>query len=156
MPGYGRTLIGTSTGYVVQVSADGEPDWKAGGLTIDWSTVTAAGSDTTLPDGVVIPAGQKGLQFGQVLCRITATGLYGPYLSGATDGRQTLTRDQCFILNGSLLEKGPNGIATVSTIQRGAFDGGLVFGARLGVGAAGQPTLAALQAVMPRLQVVNV
>src|SRR5262252_9018809 len=125
MPGYGRELL-QSTGYAIQVTADGAPHWKSGGITIDWSTVVAAGSDTTLPDGVVILAGQKGLQFGQVMCRISANGMYGPFLSGATDGRQTLTQDQCFILNTSILQNGPNGIATVSTNQVGAFDGGRV------------------------------
>jgi hypothetical protein len=29
----------------------------------------------------------------------TASGKYGPYDSAATDGRQTLTRGECFILD---------------------------------------------------------
>jgi hypothetical protein len=155
MPTYGRQLIGPTTGNPIQVSADGDPDWKTGGITIDWTTVVAVGSDTTLPDGNVIPAGQKGLALGQVLCVITASGKYGPYLSGATDGRQTLTQDQAWILNESVLQLGP-GNTGGPTDHPGVFDGGKVWQARLGVGAAGQPTLAALRAVMPRLQLVNV
>jgi hypothetical protein len=154
MPGFGREVL-NATGTTIQVSADGAPHWKSGGITIDWTTVTPAASDTTLPDGVVILAGQKGLQFGTVLCRITANGMYGPFASGAADGRQTLTRDQCFIINETILQNGPNGVSVVSTNQRGVFDGGKVFGQRLGVGGAGPPTLAALEAVLPRLQIVT-
>ena len=40
MPTYGRRTLG-STGVAIQVSADGSPEWKAGGVTIDWATVTA-------------------------------------------------------------------------------------------------------------------
>jgi hypothetical protein len=45
-------------------------------IVIDDSTVTAVN-------------GKKIVAKGSLLCRITATGAYGPYASGATDGRQT-------------------------------------------------------------------
>jgi hypothetical protein len=64
----GRNLLTTSTVQPVRVSADGSPLYKAGGVTIDWTTVVAvAGADVTLPDGDVIRIGQKYLRYGQVL-----------------------------------------------------------------------------------------
>lgn len=156
MTTFGRNILLPSSGIPVMVSADGSPEWKTGGITIDWSTVTAVGADTPLADGLVIPNGQKGLQFGTVLCQITATGLYGPYAAGAADGRQTLTRDAVFILNESVLQNGPLGLAVGrATDNPAVLYGGRVWGTRLGVGGAGQPTLAALLAVMPRLVVVH-
>lgn len=70
MSTYGRRTLG-STGVAIQVTADGSPEWKAGGVTIDWSTVTAEASDRTLGDGTVITAGAKGLELGTVLAEIT-------------------------------------------------------------------------------------
>lgn len=99
MSTYGRNLI-TTTGQPVQVSADGYPEWKVGGVTLDWGTIPAVASDTTLLDGTVIKAGYRGLQFGTILCKITASGKYGPFtpaetattLNGATViGAQTAT-----------------------------------------------------------------
>jgi hypothetical protein len=69
MPTYGRHTHG-STGTALMVSADGSPEWKAGGITIDWATVTAELSDRTLGDGTVIKAGAKGLELGTVLTEI--------------------------------------------------------------------------------------
>jgi hypothetical protein len=46
-------------------------------IVIDPATVTADAS------------GHKIVAKGSLLCRITATGAYGPYASGASDGRQT-------------------------------------------------------------------
>ncbi len=91
MTTYGRNLI-TTTGQPVQVTADGYPEWKVGGVTIDWSTIPAVAADTTLVDGAVIKAGYRGMQFGTILCKITSSGLYGPFspamtatsISGAT------------------------------------------------------------------------
>jgi hypothetical protein len=69
---FGQTTLSNSTINPTRVSADGNPDLKAGGLTIDWTTVTAvSGSDVTLADGSVIRIGQKYLRYGQVMCKIT-------------------------------------------------------------------------------------
>lgn len=58
---------------------------------IDSSTVTAD-SD-----------GNKILKEGSLLVKITASGAYGPYASGAADGRQTLgIAPNCVILSGDL------------------------------------------------------
>jgi hypothetical protein len=64
---FGRRVLST-TGVPTQVSADGSPEWKVGGITLDWATVTAEVSDRTLTDGTVIKAGAKGLEYGTILC----------------------------------------------------------------------------------------
>jgi hypothetical protein len=155
MPSYGRQLL-SSTGRPVAVSIDGRPEWKVGGITLDWATVTAVGSDTTLADGTVVLNGQKGLEFGTVLCKITASGKYGPYASGASDGRQTLARDNVFILNETVLQNGPigQGFAAGASDHPGVLVGGRVWADRVKAGGGGQPSVAALEAVMPRLIMV--
>lgn len=78
MPSFGRNVI-AQTGQPVQVSFDSAPEWKAGGVTIDWATIPAVATDTTLVDLNVIKAGYRGLQFGAILAKITASGKYGPW-----------------------------------------------------------------------------
>lgn len=70
MATFGRTVLG-STGTDIQVTADGSPQWKAGGITIDWATVTAEVADRTLGDSTIIKAGAKGLELGTILCAKT-------------------------------------------------------------------------------------
>lgn len=61
---------GTKTGRPVRVSADGWPEYKSGGLKIDWGTVVAvSGSAVTLPDDTVVGIGFKYLRYGQVMVR---------------------------------------------------------------------------------------
>lgn len=69
---YGRQLL-TTTGNPIQASADGTPEWKTGGITIDWSTVAAVASTPyTIPaEGYVVPVGQKFLRYGQVMTKIS-------------------------------------------------------------------------------------
>lgn len=90
MPTYGRRTHG-STGIPLMVSADGAPEWKAGGVTLDWSKVTAEASDRTLSDGTVIKAGFKGLELGTVLCEIALGEVQTVTVSGSpTGGTYTL------------------------------------------------------------------
>jgi hypothetical protein len=89
MPTYGRHTHG-STGVALMVSADGSPEWKAGGITIDWATVTAEVSDRTLGDGTVIKAGAKGLELGTILTEITL-GEVQTITVDATGGDFTIT-----------------------------------------------------------------
>jgi hypothetical protein len=88
---YGRTLAATSIMYPTRVSADGCPRYKAGGVTLDLTTLTAAsGSDVTLGDGSVVKANNQYLRYGQVLCKITTSSVQT--LTGtATGGTFTLT-----------------------------------------------------------------
>lgn len=256
---YGRVSLG-NTGYPILCLASdpSEADWKVGGITIDWSTVTAVSADTTLPDGNLVKNGQKYLRYGQVLTRAstaevqtatwtggpttggailrlpasgndaaqdttsisatatavqfedaiqalsrigiggvsvartgsgtagdpyvytmtfnrelgdvpqfanvsntfsggttpsstlatttagTGTGMFGPYDPNATDGRQTLTRGDCFILNETVIQNVPIGWGSPNTDQPpgGVFDGGIVWKERLIVTSEGTGTLA--------------
>ncbi len=71
MSGFGRNVQETS-GRPIAVSADGRPEWKIGGVTLDWSTVSAVSSTpATLDDGTVVAVGDKYLRYGTVLVPIT-------------------------------------------------------------------------------------
>lgn len=156
MATFGRSIVDTA-GRSIQVTADGKPEMKAGGVTIDWSTVTAvSGSDATYLDGVVVPVGSKALRYGQVLVPITASGKYGPYDPAASDGRETApARDTTFIVNETIVE------TEAKSDHPPVLFGGLCFKSRIiqsGVAThtlALGPTLAELQAALPRLQLVT-
>lgn len=255
MPTYGRQVI-TATGIPVMTLANlDDAFWKPGGITLDWSLITAVVADTTLADGTVIPAGQKGIEFGTILCDVgiaevetltitatggtytlagngnisvaiaynassalvqsairalggayanalvtgaaagpytitfergqgnvtnlvpdntlatggtaavttgtagTGTGLYGPYDSAVSDGRQTLARGHCYILNETVLQTGAQGLAALATDNPAVFSGGMVWKARLKIGsinpvylgAGNQPTVAAFETAFPRI-----
>jgi hypothetical protein len=127
----GRVLLPNNVVPGTRVSADGAPRYKPGGATIDWTTVTAVGSDTALPEanGAIIKAGQKYLRFGQVMTRITANGKFGPYDPAAADGRQTLTRGDCFVLDETITEySGGISALTPQLTEYGSFiDGGRIY-----------------------------
>lgn len=268
MSSYGDSSLGT-LGGALKVCADGHPEMKVGGVTIDWSTVAAVtGSDVTLNDGTVIEVGKKFLRYGTIttiigvaevqtvtftggptagtatitlpasgahpaqtaaavdfdasaaeveaalaaLDRIgpggvtvaragtgtagdpyvytatfqrglgdvpqltstntftggttptvthatttgggTGAGKYGPYDPSATDGRQTLTRGFCFVLNTTVLED------DAKSDHPAAFDGGRVYRDRLLVTKLGTGTLAIgptftnFEAAFPRISYV--
>lgn len=104
-----------------EVDVSGKASWlasehyqvKRGGVTIDASTVTADG------DGNKIVAG------GTFLTPITATGKYGPYDAGATDGRQTPDAN----VSGFLLADGVN--LRDGDVVTGIILHGSVLGARV-------------------------
>jgi hypothetical protein len=155
MSSFGFSVVDTA-GKSIQVSANGLPEMKSAGITLDWATVTAvAGADVTWLDGVVVHIGEKGLRYGQVVTKITASGKYGPYDPAAADGRQTLVNGEAFILNEAVRE------LDVASDHPPALEGGKVFLGRIiqsGVAAhtlALGPTLAELLAVMPRLRLVK-
>lgn len=161
---YGRQNLTPVVGYPLRVSADGSPEWKTGGVSIDWSTVTAvATSDATLINGTVVAVGQKALRYGQVLTKISASGKFGPYDTAATDGRQTLTRGECYVLNETVLENGPlSGLLSGPTNHPAVIEGGLVFYDRLLIGAATNelgaaagPSVVNFNAAFPRMQYVK-
>lgn len=133
------------------------------GVTLDWATVTAvASTPKTLKDGTVVPVGSKCLDMGQVMTKITASGKYGPYDSAASDGRQTLTQGDTYILNRPIVENPVVGIGTQDSNHAGEYlIGGTVWLARIiqvGTGTASLaagPTLATLKAAMPRITFFN-
>jgi hypothetical protein len=151
MSTYGRQSLDTG-GRGLRVSADGQPRWKAGGVTVDWSTVAAnAGGATLTYDGTVVPAGVKYLEGGTVLNKITATGKYGPFTSGAANGLELATsavRGDSFILDQTVLESDPH------SDHVPVFDGGLIYKSRV-VGKAGNPTEAQIEAMFPDITFVN-
>lgn len=257
---FGRVVSSTDIIYPTRVSFDGVPRLKAGGISIDLTTVAAAsGSDTTLPDGSIIRAGHQFLRYGQVMCEITAPatdvvtisgsptggtfllnvnnsggsfntsalaynatgatvqtailalanvgagnatvsgsgggpytityasglgatqttanatlltggtpaitvatnapggniGFYGPYDPSATDGRQTLTRGQCFVLDETVVLTSGSILPPANNIRGGVIDGGIIWQGRViqaGSGSASLtagPTLANFLAAFP-------
>jgi hypothetical protein len=252
---FGRTVLPDTTGRPLQVIAVPPPDWKVGGVTIDWSTVAAvSGSDVTTPDEIVVKIGAKYLRYGQILAKITqrevqtitvtgtptggkttatvviagvtytvdipynasaataqtafdtalgagkvtvsggalpgtalsvtfnvaenvaamttvdaytggsspasaigtttqgttSRGSFGPYDPAASDGRQTLTRGECFILNETALE------ALAGSDHPGVFDGGIVWKDRLLIttgshSLAAGPTVTEFETAFPRV-----
>lgn len=67
---FGFSVVDTIGGSI-QVSADGRPEMKSAGVTIDWTSVTAiSGADVTYADGVVVKIGEKALRYGQVLTKV--------------------------------------------------------------------------------------
>ena len=82
---YGRQVL-TKTGRDVMVLADlQDAQFKVGGITVDWSLVAAAGSDTTLIDQTLIKSGEKYFRFGQTLCKVTQSEVQTVDLSGDDD-----------------------------------------------------------------------
>ncbi len=165
MASYGRQDLGLQVGFDLALSADGYPEWKAGGVTLDWATVTAvAGSDVTLLDNTVVKVGEKALRYGQVLTKITASGKFGPFDTAATDGRQLLVRGECYIMNTTMREYEPlNALgASLATDHPGVIEGGLIWYARLllstatnELGGPAGPTLANFNTAFPRIRYVK-
>lgn len=157
---YGRATL-DRIGSSIELSADGQPEAKAIGATIAWGTVAAvAGADVTWADGVTVKVGERGLRYGQVLCRITTAGAdfgkYGPFdPAAAGTGRDTLRRGECYLLNRSALGNEP------LDEYPEAIEGGRVWRARLIQSGAGPASLAAgplladLLAAFPTLKLVG-
>jgi len=150
MPTYGQTTSAT-LGRAVRASADGDPRWKAAGITLDWTTVTAVSVDTTLSDGTVVKAGDKYIRYGTVLSQITASGKYGPADTSVSDGRQLVdatVRGRSFILDETVVYSEPG------SDHPAVFDGGRVFKGRIVYGGANQPTEANIETMFPAITFV--
>jgi hypothetical protein len=131
-------------------------------------TGAAAGPDTItfergqgnvvnlVPDNTLATGGTAAVTTGTAG---TGTGLYGPYDSAVSDGRQTLARGHCYILNETVLQTGAQGLTQLATDNPAVFSGGLVWKARLKIGsinpvylgAGNQPTVAAFETAFPRI-----
>jgi hypothetical protein len=153
-------VLGPKTGRDVRVIANGRYDRaKGGGVTLDVATIAAVtGSPATLADDTVVPVGSKYLRFGQILCKITASGLFGPYDSAAADGRQTLARGDCFFLDKTWLDVGSGVMVPQGqgSIHVAGFYGGDVWRERLLIttgtaSLAAGPTVAAFEAAFPQV-----
>lgn len=128
---YGRKLLTASTGIPLSISADGRPRWKVGGITIDWTTVTALAAPLTTNEQITYATGTMLLRYGQLMVLITATGKYGPYDPAASDGRQTLILGKCGWIERTILQLGLIGFTTANTSNTGLVMGGDLFVARL-------------------------
>lgn len=152
--GIGVTTIDTSGRRLGVLAETKSARWKAGGVTIDWSTVATNGSDTTLPDGQVVPAGTKYLRYGQILMKITSGGKFGPADTSATGtGRELVTnavRGDAFVLDKTITEADTN-----SSVIGNVFDGGMVFKGRLLIGGSNQPTEANFETMFPGITFVT-
>lgn len=147
MATYGYEVI-ERVGRSIQVSADGNPMQKAGGITIAWETITAAVADYEVrPAGETIStnflsnnspaddyvyAGQKFARYGTVMCRIvggTYAGKFAPYgtASGSlAGGTLSKNRGDVYILNQSVNKDDAN-----SDHGGEAIDGGLCWKYRI-------------------------
>lgn len=82
---FGRNVL-TKTGRDVAVLCDHQDaQFKVGGITVDWSLVTAQSGATTLIDQTPVADGEKALRFGQILCEVTQVEVQTVDLSGADD-----------------------------------------------------------------------
>ena len=128
MSTYGRQIF-TRTGFGIQVSADGNPTSKVGGITIEWAAIPAAAADYEVrPNGELVDtnflsnaspaddyvyAGKKFLRYGTVVCKLiggTSAGKYVPYGSstGLGGGAISTAIGDWFILNSSKHEEDYN------------------------------------------------
>jgi hypothetical protein len=89
---FGIRSLGTVQN-TLEVSADGHPERKVGGITLDWSTVVAvAGAAVTLLDGVLVAIGEKYLRYGQILTKIGVAEVQTyTWTGGPTAGSAILT-----------------------------------------------------------------
>lgn len=163
--GQERILFTETFGRSIQLSADGAPKYKAGGVTLDWSTVPVVGANgtnyqgvvvanglATFEDGVEVPIGAKAIRYGVPVIRRASDGRY-IYGSAAAFTAEAPTRSECYLVNETWLEED-----TFSN-HPGVIEGGRVFLARIAASdvasrdasatnATGLPTMAAIEAIM--------
>jgi hypothetical protein len=90
MSSFGRNTITGGSGNRIMITADGKPEWKHGGVTIDWTTVAALGADTVV-DGRTISSGDKYIRYGTPLTTVKTSEVQTVTLTAATGGTFTLT-----------------------------------------------------------------
>lgn len=114
-------------------------------ITADAGDLTGGGGDTF---AITITTTTSGAATG---------GKYGPYDSAATDGRQTLTRGKCFILNRTVKQYGFGQVVnTQETDHAQVFDGGTAWKDRILMttgthSLAAGPTVTEFEAAFPRV-----
>lgn len=89
--GYGRVQGTYGLPNPVHIQAANYLEWKVGGVTIDWTTVAALGSDYSdlLPTGIenlFVPSGSKMIRYGTFMSRITSSEITTITESGSPDG----------------------------------------------------------------------
>lgn len=134
----------SSTGRAILVSADGRPEYKPRGVTIDWATVAAVGAETTLPDETVVPAGAKYLRYGQIITRIGASEVQTyTWTGGPTAGSAILlfpeTEDFAEEETAAIAFDATAGDFQNALVALNRFQLGGVLVTRFGAGSAGSP-----------------
>lgn len=112
--------------------------YKIGGVTVDFSGVTAETVSRTLTGGYVTTVGEKVIEGGSTLYK-NGSGDYVPAIDTTT-----LARGECFVLDKHVSAGGQT-----KGVIGCVFAVGTVFKARLKVGGAGQPTLSNFLAAFP-------
>lgn len=128
-------------------------------------TVTGSGPFTyTFAPGlgdVVITVGTGSLTGGTATLATTTSGdstkKWGPHDPAATDGRQTLSRGRCAIVEQTLFEKDQLGLDLTDSTLKGALEGGTFWRKRLiattgSASLANGPTFTNLEAAFPMLR----
>lgn len=150
MGSYGKQTLPNTVGHSIQVSADGKPEMKEIGVTIDWDLVDAiSGSPATYLDGVIVPVGKKALRYGTVLAKVTATGKFAPYDSSKTNGQEISGVGRTYIVNHTVVQDDPK------SDHPPAMYGGMAWKERILMGSGDLITEADLLAACPRLQWVS-
>lgn len=141
---YAKKVTVAKAGFVYTITFP--PDaGNVAALTSSAADLTGGGGDTF---AVTIATTTSGLAAG---------GHYGPYDPDATDGRQTLSRGNCFVLNHTVKEDGDiKGFNNTVTDHPQVFDGGTVWKDRvlMTTGAhtlAAGPTVTEFEAAFPRI-----
>jgi hypothetical protein len=128
---FGERIPVSSWGRGVQLSADGFPKAKAGGVQFNWASVTALANDTYMPDqldqdGNLTPAAKPILKGSKVV-------RYGTPIERQADGTFSLAQgagakgDVYYVNETAVLAPG----ATHADREPIAIDGGRVFKARI-------------------------
>jgi hypothetical protein len=140
----------------------------AGALPANVQTVTAAGSllFTVIPTFTLTANNLTGGTTPTAAFATTAganSGKFGPFDSGASDGRQTPSAGNCFILNQTVVSGGV--VVPSFTTQNTDQIGGAIFGGRVwrnriiantsAASLAAGPLFSTLLGVLPRLQLVD-
>lgn len=106
-------------------------------------------ADLTLADGTIVKGGDKYIEAGTVMVKITASGKYGPYSATASDGRQTVDatrRGEVWLLDQTIVMS-----KLGSEMTGDVFEGGQIYAARLKAGGAGQPSVANVNLALPQI-----
>lgn len=164
-----------ATAATLQAAIVGLPNVGAGNATVSGSaggpfTITYAssiGTVTTTANGASL-TGAGAQPTATVTSNLAGgqTGAFGPYLSSATDGRQSLNRGDCYILDSTWRDTPNLAFPNQGTAHPPVFDGGridikkMVLSTGQGsnalpAGYPAGPTLSAFLAAFPAVTVVN-
>jgi hypothetical protein len=140
---YAKYVTVSLTGFVYTITFPANAG-NVAAITVDSTDLTVASGTMT----VTITTTTSGLAAG---------GKYGPYDPSATDGRQTLSRGKCFILNKTVKENGyGSSLNNNVTDHPQVFDGGTVWKKRIIMttgthSLAAGPTVTEFEAAFPRI-----